>query len=72
MKLLSMRTPQVEALKGMSPLGIRSKPQFEIKRMLEPQGTTFGIYRDGKLFEYGFLTEQAAQNWLTIANKTIN
>jgi hypothetical protein len=41
-------------------------PRYEIKRMLEPQGTTFGIYKNGKLFEYGFLTEKAAQDWLSI------
>ncbi len=42
------------------------KTKYQIKRMLEPQGTTFGIYRNGKLFEYGFLTEKAAEEWLAI------
>jgi hypothetical protein len=39
---------------------ITNQPAFEVKQMLEPEGTRFGIYKDGQLYEAGYITEKAA------------
>jgi hypothetical protein len=46
---------QLEAVTGGG-----NAPRFEVKQMLEAQGTRFGIYKDGQLYEAGYVTEIAA------------
>ncbi len=42
---------------------------FTVKRMLEPEGTRFGVYRDGKIWEAGYVTERAAQDMADLMNR---
>ncbi len=43
--------------------------RYLVKRMLEPEGTRFGVYRDGKIWEVGYITEKAAQEMADLMNR---
>lgn len=44
------------------------KQTYEVKQMLEAQGTRFGVYKSGKLWEAGYITRQAAEQQAAMQN----
>jgi hypothetical protein len=36
-------------------------PRFEVKSLPKPDGSKFGIYKDGELYEGGYFSEEAAK-----------
>ncbi len=50
-------------------IGVDNMPRYSMKRMLEPEGTRYGVYHDGKIWEAGYLTEEAAQEMADLMNR---